>query len=374
MTAVIDSRVTEMFKSRGLWKEYGPRLIDRYQVVIRKQRRGSDLEIFGGSLEVEQCKVFLEKIYKEHVPEELGDSGDGKCIRGQEEATRGHATVEGDDHDSSRLSGNSVQREEAHDNHPVLSPGGQADQYMAAHGSHCPGRREHGKMSVAGGCSDNCMATDKSSSNGYHQRSPQGVEMSRDNGESLQPNSSSFGKDPSIRKPRDVYRDTSQYGEKTTARQTYLIASTNVHVYVGDIRRLPVDIIVNTTNQFFENGSGKARAIEEAAGLQLMQEYRDIIKECHAIPIGTTVMTTAGCLPYEGVCHVVRPTSTNHTKKGYLSDLYDAFIDCLKASVGYRSIAIPAFCSGELTGCVFDCDHDHLLLLTCNSDRCTMGI
>ncbi|KAI0212219.1 hypothetical protein LSAT2_002859 [Lamellibrachia satsuma] len=59
-------------------------------------------------------------------------------------------------------------------------------------------------------------------------------------------------------------------------------------------------------------------------------------------------MTTAGCLPCRGVCHVVRPTSPNHTRKGYLSDLYDAFTNCLKASVGYRSIAIPAFCSDVL--------------------------
>ena len=362
MTAVIDNRVTQMFRSKGLWKEYTPILVDRYRVVIRRVRnRGSELEIFGGSLEVEQCKVFLEKIYKEHVPEELGDSGDGKCINGQNGSTRGHArTVEGDDHDSRRLSGNSVQREEAHDS-PVLSPGGQADQHMAAHGSHGPGGREHDTMSIAGRYCDSCTTAGKSSSNGNYQRSHQGVEMSRDNGESLQPNSSSFEKDPSICIPRDVYRDTSLSGEKTAAGQIYLIASTSVHVHVSDIRRLPVDIIVNTTDQFLQNGSGKARAIERVAGLQLTQEYRDIIKECQAIPIGTVMMTTAGCLPYKGVCHVVRPTSTNHTRKGYLSDLYYAIANCLKASVGYRSIAIPVFCSGEMTGCVFDCDHDYLL-------------
>ena len=350
-----------MFKSKKLWKEYKSSLIRQYGVEIRKQHRGSDLEIFGGSLEVEQCKVFLEKIYKEHVPEEQSDSGDGKCVRGQEEATvgtserdseddercqsresenqrktRDHArTAEGDtreSHDSRHLNGN-VQREEA-----MLS----TDQHMAARGSHGnehdmaePVRsteREHSKMSTA----DRHSAS-RSSSYGYYD------EMVLDDRESHQRNGSSTGEEPSTGEPREVYRDTTT----AVSGQFYLIASTRVHIYVGDIRQLSVDVIVSPTDEYLLNVSGMAWAIEKAAGPQLMQECRSIIQRCGPIPIGLGTLTTAGDLPCKKVFHVVRPAVKYSPENRHLTALCYAFTKSLEASKDYHSIAIPAICSGE---------------------------
>ena len=149
-------------------------------------------------------------------------------------------------------------------------------------------------------------------------------------------------------------RDSCHTGEllaEAVPAKTYQVASTRVHVYMADITKLPVDVIVNASNGYLDHGGGVAAAIARAAGPELDWECRNYIQERGPVAPGYGVMTTSGALPCRGVFHVVGPRWSNYPDKKeccYLLEL--AFTNCLRAAWANgdcSSIAIPAISSGE---------------------------
>ena len=145
--------------------------------------------------------------------------------------------------------------------------------------------------------------------------------------------------------------DTGEPLAEAVPGKTYQIASTRVHVYMADITKLSVDVIVNASNEYLDHGGGVAGAIARAAGPDLDRACSNYILERGHVAPGYGVMTTSGALPCRGVFHVVGPRWSEYQNKNecrYLLQL--AFTNCLRetgANGDCSSIAIPAISSGE---------------------------
>ncbi len=80
-----------------------------------------------------------------------------------------------------------------------------------------------------------------------------------------------------------------------------LLNATRVRVIRGDITEAPVDAIVNAANSHLRHGGGVAGAIVRKGG-GIIQEESDLIGY---VPVGESVVTTAGRLPANYVMHTV---------------------------------------------------------------------
>ena len=151
---------------------------------------------------------------------------------------------------------------------------------------------------------------------------------------------------------RSTVRELSHPGDRhtaiDTARKTYMVASTAVHVYKCDITKLAVDVIVNAANGHLRHVGGVAAAIARAAGPALEKESRMFVRKHGQIDAGQGAMTTSGLLPCCYVYHVVGPVWYEYNdKKKCMNVLHCAFTNCLGASRSFGSVAIPAVSSGE---------------------------
>lgn len=116
-------------------------------------------------------------------------------------------------------------------------------------------------------------------------------------------------------------------------------------VVLGDLLKQPVDAIVNAANAHLAHGGGVAGAISRAAGPQLDEESRRIVRERGPIPVGSAIATTAGKLPYKGVIHAVGPQQGEGNEEGKLvGALKSAF--AIANEKGWTSVAFPAVSSG----------------------------
>src|SRR2546425_7675872 len=76
---------------------------------------------------------------------------------------------------------------------------------------------------------------------------------------------------------------------------------------VGDITRIPADVIVNAANSALAGGGGVDGAIHRAGGPSIMEELRTIRRQMGSCPTGSAVVTGAGALPARWVFHAVGP-------------------------------------------------------------------
>ena len=190
-----------MLKSKKLWKEHKSNLKDVYGVDIRKEHKGKSIELVGRWLEVEQCKIVLEKVYRDHSDEvEQGPGGDRKRAKEQRLVTLGNTTgkkMSGDQH-KDRQSTDDIQTrvhrgsaeeiskncdcrhlEENLHGHTMSAPGGRQSEIAEVHTPHVPaqpGKRQGSKMPTVGPQSDRHKAGNK----GSVKDSCQDVEMTSD--------------------------------------------------------------------------------------------------------------------------------------------------------------------------------------------------
>ena len=80
-----------------------------------------------------------------------------------------------------------------------------------------------------------------------------------------------------------------------------------VKVIQGYITDQPVDAIVNPANSYLGNEGGAARIIQEAAGRELIDEWREHIKENEELKTGEAMWTKSGELVCKYVFHTVGP-------------------------------------------------------------------
>src|SRR5437763_3941333 len=76
---------------------------------------------------------------------------------------------------------------------------------------------------------------------------------------------------------------------------------------IGDITRVPADVIVNAANSALAGGGGVDGAIHRAGGPSIMQELNVIRRQIGSCPAGSAVATGAGALPARWVFHAVGP-------------------------------------------------------------------
>ncbi len=112
----------------------------------------------------------------------------------------------------------------------------------------------------------------------------------------------------------------------------------------GDITKMHVDAIVNTTNTRLYMGRGVDTALRTAAGTGIEEEL-DAIGEC--MP-GEAVVTKGYDLPAKYVIHTVGP----HWHGGYSGEaaiLRSCYRSCLEKAdeLGLKTIAFPFLCTGN---------------------------
>lgn len=123
-------------------------------------------------------------------------------------------------------------------------------------------------------------------------------------------------------------------------------------VVMYDLLYEDVDCIVNAANGGLSHGGGVAAAIANAAGDELEDEGRAIVREHGRVPVGEAVVTTAGNLPFKGVIHAVGPRMGDGDEEDKIARaLRSAFARADER--GWRSLSFPAISSG-----IFAVPHD----------------
>jgi O-acetyl-ADP-ribose deacetylase (regulator of RNase III) len=80
-----------------------------------------------------------------------------------------------------------------------------------------------------------------------------------------------------------------------------------LRLVVGDITRVPADVIVIAANSALAGGGGVDGAIHRVGGPSIMRELDYVREESGGCPIGKAVATGAGALPARWVFHAVGP-------------------------------------------------------------------
>jgi len=127
-----------------------------------------------------------------------------------------------------------------------------------------------------------------------------------------------------------------------------------VEVYQGNLVVETVDAIVNPANSYLRHGSGAARAIADAAGMQLEKECKDFIEKHKHLNVTEVVHTSAGKLKpkIRYVIHAVGPQAAMYPDAMVLFQaLKETFINCLQYAdieLHASSLSVPAISSGRL--------------------------
>lgn len=114
-------------------------------------------------------------------------------------------------------------------------------------------------------------------------------------------------------------------------------------IEVGDITKLSVDAIVNSTNPTFSPGFGVDLAIHNAAGPELAQATARL----GIAPFGEARATPGFALPARHVVHVVAPVwkDGQHGEDGLLAVAYRSALTVAR-DLGARTVAFPAISTG----------------------------
>lgn len=121
-----------------------------------------------------------------------------------------------------------------------------------------------------------------------------------------------------------------------------------VEAVEGDITEQRVDAIVNAANSSLLGGGGVDGAIHAAAGPRLLEECRRLRETTHrgGLDVGDAVATGAGDLPARFVIHTVGPNRrAGQTDPASLASCFSRSLE-VAASVGARTVAVPAVSAG----------------------------
>lgn len=130
-----------------------------------------------------------------------------------------------------------------------------------------------------------------------------------------------------------------------------------VEIYRGNLVDEQVDAIVNPANSQLRHGSGAARAIADAAGLQLQRECKDFIRQHQHLRVTEVMHTSAGNLmpKIKYVLHAVGPHAAKFPDASELFQaLTETFVNCFQyadAVLHASSISVPAVSSGTCCSC-----------------------
>jgi len=113
----------------------------------------------------------------------------------------------------------------------------------------------------------------------------------------------------------------------------------------ADLLKETTDAIVNAANNRLAHGGGVAAAIARAAGPELDQASREIVRRIGPIATGEAVVTVAGKLPFKGVVHTVGPRQGEGDEE---SKLVAAMLSAFGVAneLGWRSLSFPAVSAG----------------------------
>jgi O-acetyl-ADP-ribose deacetylase (regulator of RNase III) len=111
----------------------------------------------------------------------------------------------------------------------------------------------------------------------------------------------------------------------------------------GDITERNVDVIVNAANSYLKHGGGVAAAIVRKGGA-IIQEESDRIGGGF-VPVGSSVITSAGKLPCKAVIHTVGPRMGEGDEDNKLLRAVQSTL-ALAAEKEFKSMSIPAISSG----------------------------
>uniref|UniRef100_UPI00398EA252 protein mono-ADP-ribosyltransferase PARP9 n=1 Tax=Pristiophorus japonicus TaxID=55135 RepID=UPI00398EA252 len=122
-----------------------------------------------------------------------------------------------------------------------------------------------------------------------------------------------------------------------------------IFVCLDDLTKHKVDAVVNTANEYLKHDQGLARALARTAGREFEVESNNIVQVRGAVPVGSAVVTGAGCLPFKKVIHAVGPIWGKHPSSKSDRLLMSAIRNSLVLAneLQMTSIAIPAVSSGD---------------------------
>lgn len=120
-----------------------------------------------------------------------------------------------------------------------------------------------------------------------------------------------------------------------------------LHLVIGDITRVAVDVIVNAANSALAGGGGVDGAIHRMGGPSLMQELSAIRRQIGSCSPGSAVATGAGDLPARWVFHAVGPIFRGGIH-GEAETLASCYRTCLRMAGEHqaRSISFPSISTG----------------------------
>ena len=130
----------------------------------------------------------------------------------------------------------------------------------------------------------------------------------------------------------------------------YLVSSTTLKLWQGDITELEVDAIVNAANAELFLGAGVAGAIRKKGGPSIQEECNRI----GGTYVGGAVLTGAGNLAAKYIIHAVGPRMGEGEEE---IKLRNATMNSLLLAEEYRveSIAFPAISTGVFGFSVDNC-------------------
>jgi O-acetyl-ADP-ribose deacetylase (regulator of RNase III) len=121
---------------------------------------------------------------------------------------------------------------------------------------------------------------------------------------------------------------------------------TRITVVRGDVTAQDVDAIVNAANKGLAHGGGVAAAIAAAGGPTVQIESDAWVAAHGPLSPGVAAVTSAGAMAARWVVHVAGPIHRDgQDNAGLLATAVRAALEAA-ASVGARSVALPAISAG----------------------------